>query len=92
VDVEGLCLGIDRELVGLLADWSPLAATYAGGAKSLDDLRTVTGLSSGRVHLTIGSALDIFGGNGVRYEDCTAFNRMLAERPIPEMPFDTRLH
>jgi hypothetical protein len=27
------------------------------------------------VHLTIGSALDIFGGHGVRYADCVAFNR-----------------
>jgi phosphoribosylformimino-5-aminoimidazole carboxamide ribotide isomerase len=28
----------------------------------------------GRVHLTIGSALDIFGGT-VKYEDCVAFNQ-----------------
>ena len=54
---------------------SPIPATYAGGAKSMEDLQRVTALGQGRVHLTIGSALDIFGGNGVRYEDAVAFNR-----------------
>lgn len=75
VDVEGLCQGIDGELVANLANWSPIMATYAGGAKSMEDLETVGRLGKGRVHLTIGSALDIFGGNGVRYSDCVAFNR-----------------
>jgi len=75
VDVEGLCRGIDGELVASLAGWSPLPATYAGGAKSLEDLATVQRLGQGRVDLTIGSALDIFGGTGVRYADAVAFNR-----------------
>ena len=73
VDVEGLCRGIDHELVSQLAAWSPLPATYAGGAKSLDDLETVARLGQGRVHLTIGSALDIFGGTGVSYRDAVRF-------------------
>jgi phosphoribosylformimino-5-aminoimidazole carboxamide ribotide isomerase len=80
VDVEGLCRGIDTELVRLLADSSPLPATYAGGAKSIDDLKEVSRLSQNRVDLTIGSALDIFGGHGVRYEDAVAFNRALIPR------------
>ena len=80
VDVEGLCQGIDQELVSFLAKWSPLPATYAGGARSLADLETVTRLSDGRVDLTIGSALDIFGGSGVRYEELVEFNRREAER------------
>jgi len=75
VDVEGLCRGIDRELVEKLGQWSPIPMTYAGGANSLADLEAVTQLGQGRVHLTIGSALDIFGGNGVKYEDCVKFNR-----------------
>jgi phosphoribosylformimino-5-aminoimidazole carboxamide ribotide isomerase len=75
VDVEGLCRGIDDELVRNLASWSPLPCTYAGGARSLTDVETVQQLGQGRVHLTIGSALDIFGGTGVRYSDCVAFNR-----------------
>lgn len=75
VDVEGLCRGIDRELVGKLGEWTPLPMTYAGGASSLADLEEVTRLGRGRVDLTIGSALDIFGGSGVKYEDCVKFNR-----------------
>jgi phosphoribosylformimino-5-aminoimidazole carboxamide ribotide isomerase len=75
VDVEGLCEGIDRELVERLGEWAPCPVTYAGGAKSLAELEEVTRLSRGRVDLTIGSALDIFGGSGVRYADAVAFNR-----------------
>ncbi|HKO53901.1 MAG TPA: phosphoribosylformimino-5-aminoimidazole carboxamide ribotide isomerase [Polyangiaceae bacterium] len=75
VDVEGLCRGVDSELVEKLALWSPIPSTYAGGANSLADLELVTELGQGRVDLTIGSALDIFGGSGVRYEDAVAFNR-----------------
>jgi phosphoribosylformimino-5-aminoimidazole carboxamide ribotide isomerase len=75
VDVEGLCQGIDEELVSNLARWSPIPATYAGGARSLADLERVRALSDGRVDLTIGSALDIFGGTGIRYEEAVAFNR-----------------
>jgi phosphoribosylformimino-5-aminoimidazole carboxamide ribotide isomerase len=76
VDVEGLCRGIDEELVTSLAAWSPLPTTYAGGANSLADLEKVTRLGEGRIDLTIGSALDIFGGHGVRYADAVAFNRL----------------
>ncbi len=75
VDVEGLCRGIDGELVSKLGQWSPIPVTYAGGANSLTDLETVARLGQGKVHLTIGSALDIFGGQGVRYADAVAFNR-----------------
>ena len=78
VDVEGLCRGIDDELVEKLAAWTPIPATYAGGACSLADLELVTRLGQGKIDLTIGSALDIFGGSGVRYLDCVAFNRRQA--------------
>ena len=74
VDVEGQCRGIDQELVSRLGRWSPIPTTYAGGASSLTDLETVTRLGQGKIDLTIGSALDIFGGSGVRYEDVVAFN------------------
>jgi phosphoribosylformimino-5-aminoimidazole carboxamide ribotide isomerase len=74
-DVEGLCRGIDRDLVRKLGDWTPIPTTYAGGARALADLEVVETLGRGRVHLTIGSALDIFGGTGVRYADAVAFNR-----------------
>ena len=79
VDVEGLCRGIDKELVSILGEGSPIPTTYAGGASSLADLEEVTRVGQGRIDLTIGSALDIFGGSGVRYEDVVAFNRTLAK-------------
>jgi phosphoribosylformimino-5-aminoimidazole carboxamide ribotide isomerase len=75
VDVEGLCLGIDAELVEKLGAWSPIPTTYAGGANSLADLEAVEKLGGGKIDLTIGSALDIFGGDGVKYADCVKFNR-----------------
>ena len=75
VDVEGLCLGVDMELVKLLAEASPIPATYAGGARTFHDLEEVTRIGQGRVHLTIGSALDIFGGTGVKYAEVVEFNR-----------------
>jgi phosphoribosylformimino-5-aminoimidazole carboxamide ribotide isomerase len=83
-DVEGLCRGVDLELVQKLAQWAPIPTTYAGGAKSLDDLKEVTRLGCGKVHLTIGSALDIFGGSGVKYADAVALNRQLAARTSPK--------
>jgi phosphoribosylformimino-5-aminoimidazole carboxamide ribotide isomerase len=80
VDVEGLCRGIDRELVEKLGRWTPIPVTYAGGANSLSDLEEVTRLGKGKIDLTIGSALDIFGGKGVKYEDCVKFNRNASNR------------
>lgn len=75
VDVEGTCTGIDRELVTRLGEWTPVPTTYAGGARSLADLELVTDVGRGKIDLTIGSALDIFGGHGVRYDEVVAFNR-----------------
>ena len=74
-DVEGQCRGIDERLVAHLGDWGKMPITYAGGATSLDDLLHVESVSGGKVDLTIGSALDIFGGKTARYTDCVAFNR-----------------
>lgn len=79
VDVEGLCRGIDQELVEKLASWSSIPTTYAGGARSLQDLDTVTRISGNKIDLTIGSALDIFGGSGVKYRECVQFNQSIAE-------------
>lgn len=74
-DNEGLQQGIDEELVRKLAEWCTIPVTYAGGGRSLEDLDRVNEISGGRVDLTIGSALDIFGGSSVRFEDCIAWNR-----------------
>jgi phosphoribosylformimino-5-aminoimidazole carboxamide ribotide isomerase len=75
VDVEGLCRGVDLTLLEKLEAWSRTPTTYAGGASSLNDLEEVERLGHGRVDLTIGSALDIFGGSGVKYSDAVAFNK-----------------
>jgi len=74
VDVEGKCEGMDAALLKALAEWCPKPVTYAGGARRLEDLQLAQELSGGKVDVTIGSALDIFGGHGVRYEDCVGFN------------------
>jgi phosphoribosylformimino-5-aminoimidazole carboxamide ribotide isomerase len=74
-DVEGLQAGIDEELVTLLGRNASIPVTYAGGARSLEDLQRVDELSKGKVDLTIGSALDIFGGKGITLKECLAWNR-----------------
>lgn len=74
-DVEGRCEGIDGDLVAFLGSWGKLPLTYAGGASSFSDLELVDRLGDGNVDLTIGSALDLFGGTEVRYADCVAWNR-----------------
>ena len=73
-DVEGKCEGIDEDLVSLLGDWGGCPATYAGGVRALEDLLLVDRLSQGKVDLTIGTALDIFGGSLVKYVDCVEYN------------------
>jgi phosphoribosylformimino-5-aminoimidazole carboxamide ribotide isomerase len=73
-DVEGLQAGIDEELVTFLGQHAHIPMTYAGGARSLADLKRVHELSNAKVDLTIGSALDIFGGTGVTLEQCVDWN------------------
>lgn len=74
-DVEGLCQGIDEELVTHLGKWGKRPMTYAGGVATLDDVRKVEQLSGGKVDVTVGSALDLFGGSGVRYADLVMWNQ-----------------
>ena len=64
-----------HELVTYLGSHCPIACTYAGGARSIEDLATVETLSQGRVDLSIGSALDLFGGTQIAYGDCLKWNR-----------------
>lgn len=62
-DLEGKRGGIDEELVALLASESPVCVTYAGGVRSVEDLERIRISGTGKVDVTIGSALDLFGGN-----------------------------
>ncbi|TRX91786.1 hypothetical protein FHL15_007339 [Xylaria flabelliformis] len=73
-DNEGLQRGVDEKLVEKLAVWCSIPVTYAGGGRNLNDLELVKRLSNGRVDLTIGSALDCFGGTGVSFDDCVKWN------------------
>jgi phosphoribosylformimino-5-aminoimidazole carboxamide ribotide isomerase len=61
-DVEGLKRGVDRTLIRLLADASPIPAVYAGGVRDLGDMDIIDRLGGGRIDATVGSSLDIFGG------------------------------
>jgi len=74
-DNEGLQKGIDEQLVTKLAQWCSIPVTYAGGGRNLQDLDRVKDLSDGRVDLTIGSALDVFGGSGVTFAECVRWNK-----------------
>ncbi|KAK4284990.1 hypothetical protein QN277_001747 [Acacia crassicarpa] len=73
VDVEGKKLGIDEELVALLGKHSPIPVTYAGGVTEMADLERIKMAGLGRVDVTVGSALDIFGGN-LAYKDVVAWH------------------
>jgi phosphoribosylformimino-5-aminoimidazole carboxamide ribotide isomerase len=62
VDVEGKQSGIDRELLDILSSSSSVPCVYAGGISSWEDIETIESAGRGRIHYTVGSALDIFGG------------------------------
>lgn len=79
VDVEGKCMGIDTRLLELLAGSVPVPTTYAGGIASVSDLELIRTVGQGRIDVTVGSALDIFGGSGLRYRDVVSFHECLGE-------------
>lgn len=74
VDVEGTCMGIDNRLLELLASSVPVPTTYAGGVAGWADLEQIRTSGRGRVDVTVGSALDIFGGSGLRYAEVVAYH------------------
>lgn len=63
VDVEGHAAGIDRELAKLLGSYEGNPVTYAGGIGSMENLKEFAEITQGKIDFTIGSALDLFGGN-----------------------------
>lgn len=67
VDVEGKASGIEKELVKMLGNWGHIPVTYAGGVGSFEDLMELKKLGQDQVDVTIGSALDLFGGS-MEYE------------------------
>lgn len=76
VDVEGRQGGVDSLLIERLAAWTPLPTTYAGGVRSLADVHLVRELGRNRLDVTVGSALDLFGGSGIAYRELVALDRL----------------
>lgn len=68
VDVEGKAAGIEEELALLLGNWGKIPVTYAGGVHSYEDLRLLKKLGQDKVNVTVGSALDLFGGS-LKFEE-----------------------
>ena len=73
VDVEGKAGGIEEDIAALLGNWDRISVTYAGGVSSFEDLRKLKELGRNKVDVTIGSALDLFGGE-------MPFSKVLEER------------
>ena len=63
VDVEGKQQGIDTELIAYLGEWDGIPITYAGGIHTYENIETIAKLGKGKIHVTVGSALDLFGGS-----------------------------
>lgn len=75
VDVEGKCMGVDERLIRLLAHQTAIPTTYAGGVSCMADLELIRDSGQGRLDVTVGSALDIFGGTGLTYDEVVQFHR-----------------
>ena len=78
-EVEGKQEGIATDLVRLLGAIAPITTTYAGGIRRFEEIERIDELAQGRLDFTVGSALDIFGGTGIRYRELVAFNRAREE-------------
>ena len=63
VDVEGKARGVETELASLLGEYKGNPVTYAGGVGSMKDIENLRKYGKDRLDVTVGSALDLFGGN-----------------------------
>ena len=61
-DVEGKSAGIEKKLATLLGCWDGIPMTYAGGVGCYADLEQLRKLGNNHLDVTVGSALDLFGG------------------------------
>ena len=73
VDVEGKCNGPETDIIKELSKYDGNKVTYAGGIRSTDDVEAIKEASDGKIDFTIGSALDIFGGN-LKFEEVAVYN------------------
>ncbi len=76
VDSEGKTNGIETGLLSILSEWDGCPVTYAGGISSFSDLEQLYKAGKGRIHATIGSALDLFGGK-MKYDEVLDYFRKL---------------
>ncbi len=67
-DVEGKQNGIEENVAAILGDWAKLPITYAGGVHSISDIKQLKKLGNNKIDVTVGSALEIFGGS-LKIED-----------------------
>ena len=74
VDVEGKASGIETELAGILAEYGEKPVTYAGGVGSMEDIRMLNIYGKGLLDVTVGSALDLFGGK-IPFDELKKMNR-----------------
>ena len=66
--MEGKQNGIETTLISLLGEWGKLPITYAGGVSCFKDLEQIKELGKNKLNVTIGSALDLFGGT-LKYKE-----------------------
>ncbi len=61
-DAEGKQNGIEAGVAGILGEYDGLPMVYAGGVHATEDISLLRQLGRGRLDVTVGSALDLFGG------------------------------
>lgn len=75
IDNEGLCEGFDRDLIQFLGQQQLKGRiVYAGGINSIQCFEEIEHLTDGSVDVVVGSALDLYGGQFIRYNDCVQWN------------------
>ena len=62
-DVEGKQEGVEKNVATILGEWAGKPVTYAGGIRDCSDIEMLKELGGGKIDVTVGSALDIFGGS-----------------------------
>ena len=72
--VEGLKGGIDETVVSIMGAYGGNPVTYAGGIRSMEDIKLIRDEGQGRVNYTVGSALDLYGGQ-MSYDELVQLNR-----------------
>jgi phosphoribosylformimino-5-aminoimidazole carboxamide ribotide isomerase len=73
-DVEGKCEGVQSDIIETISDWDIVLTTYAGGVRTMEDVLLVNEIGKSKIDLTVGSALDIFGGS-LKYQELVGWHK-----------------